>query len=99
LIRLAAFAEIVVGTDSTLETDAADTCSFILASFSVAVDVRMDEFRTSVDSAVQLWRKMLVDWRKCVIRMDLLLSGDTIVAQIIVATFEAFVPDANDVLH
>jgi hypothetical protein len=59
----------------------------------------MDKFRTRVDGAVQLRGKMLVDWRKCVIGMDLRGSRDTIVAEVIVATFEAFVPDANNVLN
>ena len=43
--------------------------------------------------------KMFVDCSKCMTRMDRRCTVDAVVAEIIIATFETFVSDTNNVLQ
>jgi hypothetical protein len=98
LVCLATFAEIKVGTHGALIADAADTGFLEFAGCAVAVDVRVNEILAVGQQEIELSREMLVDRGKAVLRVDFIRVGEALVAEIVVATFEAFVPNSNDVL-
>jgi len=97
LVLFALFAEIVVGTDGAFVADAADAEFVVYAGRAVAVDVRMHQVVTGHET-FKRGGEVGVDFCKGVLRMDDRLTGVAVAAEIIVATFKAFVSDSNDVL-
>ena len=97
LVLFALFAEIVVGTDGAFVTNAADAEFVVLAGGAVAVDVGMYQIDTG-NETFQGRGEVGVHFCEGVLRMDGRLTGVAVAAEIIVATFEAFVSDANNVL-
>lgn len=97
LVLFALFAEIVVGTNSAFVADAADAEFAVFAGGAVAVDVGMHQIDTG-NETFQGRGEVGVDLCEGVLRMDGRLTGVAVAAEIIVATFEAFVSDTNNVL-
>jgi len=69
LKRFATLAKIEIGTESALESNAADTSLDTLASSTIAMDMTMLIW-WSGDETFEHRREMFVDWSKCVARMD-----------------------------
>src|SRR5271154_2709598 len=97
LILFALFAEIKVGTDGAFVANSADTEFVVPAGGAVAVDVRMNQVVTGHET-FEGRGKVVVDFCESVLGMDARLTKVAVAAEIIVATFETFVSDSDDVL-
>jgi hypothetical protein len=94
---LAVFAEIEVWTNCAFVSDTTNTSFDTGAAVAVAMDMAMLQgLRNETLNCV--W-KMFVDCSKCMTRMDRRRILDAVVAEIIIATFETFVSDTNNVLQ
>jgi hypothetical protein len=97
ICSLAVFAEIEVWTNCAFVSDTTNTSFDASAGAAVAMDMAMLQSLRN-ETLDRVW-KMFVDCSKCMTRMDRRRILDAVVAEIIIATFEAFVSDTNNVLQ
>lgn len=97
LHRFATLAEIEIRADGALKSNTADTPLDIFARSPIAMDMTMF-IGGSGNETFEHGREMIVNCSKRMARMNCRCLFDTIVAKIVITTFEAFMSDAHNIL-